>query len=243
MPNPPLPLPATTIQAAWGQNVTTRVVNVYQNAGSRDAALPTPEDGQLAWLLDEDVLTVRIAGVIWVTAGVGTFVQIDGDTMEGNLGMGDHRTFYGSAYIEGNTAAGTVILVAGGQQRLGAVPTSTYMRDENGDTGLELGNGVTKIPFPTLIQGELTMDANLNLAGHVLHSLPATSMTTAPGGNSIGISAVSSDPSVGHSVVFSIMGNAARQGQIAIGKNGGMWFRGIDGDGPAWGAWQSVATN
>jgi len=85
MPNPPLPLPATTIQAAWGQDVTTRVVNVYQNAPARDAALTTPEDGQLAWLLDEDILTVRIAGVLWVTAGVGTFVQVAGDTMEGRL--------------------------------------------------------------------------------------------------------------------------------------------------------------
>jgi len=91
MPNPPLPLPATTIQAAWGQAVTTRVVNVYQNAAARDTALPTPEDGQLAYLIDEDLLTVRIAGVLWVTMGVGTFVQVSGDTMEGDLNMGAHE--------------------------------------------------------------------------------------------------------------------------------------------------------
>jgi len=87
MPNPSLPLPATTIQAAWGQDVTTRVVNVYQNAAARDAAIPTPEDGQLAYLLDEDLLTVRIAGVLWIAAGVGTFVQVEGDSMTGNLDM------------------------------------------------------------------------------------------------------------------------------------------------------------
>jgi len=85
MPNPPLPLPATTIQAAWGQAVTTRVVNVYQNAAARDAAIPTPDDGQMAYLIDEDVLTVRIAGVLWGTLGVGTFVQVQGDTMDGDL--------------------------------------------------------------------------------------------------------------------------------------------------------------
>jgi len=90
MPNPPLPLPATPIQAAWGQAVTTRVVNVYQNAAARDAAIPTPEDGQLAYLIDEDLLTVRIAGVLWVTMGVGTFVQVSGDTMDGDLSMGSH---------------------------------------------------------------------------------------------------------------------------------------------------------
>jgi len=96
MPNPPLPLPATTIQAAWGQAVTTRVVNVYQDAATRDAALPTPEDGQLAWLIDEDVLTVRIAGVLWVKAGVGTFVQVEGDTMDGPLEAKDVVTIRGA---------------------------------------------------------------------------------------------------------------------------------------------------
>jgi len=91
MPNPPLPIPATTIQAAWGQDVTTRVVNVYQNAAARNAALTTPEDGQLAYLIDEDLLTVRVAGVLWITLGVGTFVQVAGDTMGGVLDMADHQ--------------------------------------------------------------------------------------------------------------------------------------------------------
>jgi len=109
MPNPPLPLPATTIQAAWGQAVTTRVVNVYQDAATRDAAIPTPEDGQLAYLLDDDALTVRIAGVLWVTVGVGTFVQVAGDTMEGDLNLGGHEV-RGAADIKG---LGSLQLVAG----------------------------------------------------------------------------------------------------------------------------------
>jgi len=99
MPNPPLPLPATTIQAAWGQAVTTRVVNVYQDAATRDAALPTPDDGQLAYLIDDDALTVRIAGVLWVTVGVGTFLQVAGDTMEGTLNMGGYSIAEANAVL------------------------------------------------------------------------------------------------------------------------------------------------
>jgi len=87
MPNPPMPLPGTTIQAVWGQAATTRLVPVYQNTTARDAAIPTPEDGQMAYIIDDDVLTVRIAGVLWVTLGVGTFVQVSGDAMEGTLDM------------------------------------------------------------------------------------------------------------------------------------------------------------
>jgi len=147
MPNPPLPLPATTIQAAWGQDVTTRVVNVYQNAAARDAAIPTPEDGQLAYLLDEDILTVRIAGVLWVTAGVGTFVQVTGDSMTGKLDA------------NGGIAISTTGLIEGGDADFDVVWDATtgllHRRPRTGPYLPLTGGGVT---------GELHVDGGISIS-------------------------------------------------------------------------------
>lgn len=43
--------------------------------------------------------------------------------------------------------------------------------------------------------------------------------------------------------VLNIKESSVRRGQIALGKNGGMWIRGLAGNGPTFGAWQKVWTD
>ena len=92
--------------------------------------------------------------------------------------------------------------------------------------------------------GMTITSASLDLDQHQLEGLPPTSQVTAPVGvpGSLWIRNAAADPVIGNATVLQIVQGTQRAAEIAVGKNGGMWFRGVAGDGPNWGTWTEVAT-
>jgi len=78
--------PGETIQVSWGNPIRSRTVLRYPSAAARDASVPVPVSGDVAWLEDVNSLTLY-DGSSWVAqvdqSDTVTFLRLSGGTVTG----------------------------------------------------------------------------------------------------------------------------------------------------------------
>lgn len=78
MPEMPDVVAGNTITVAWGNQIRDRTVQRYATAAARAASLPSPTEGDLSWLQDQNNMFVY-DGTTWQPVGIPTN-DIDGYT-------------------------------------------------------------------------------------------------------------------------------------------------------------------
>lgn len=91
MPEMPDVVPGTPVDSSWGNDIRSRTIQRYDSAANRDALVPVPVEGDLAYLRDSN--TVTIFNGAWVILADQddflTLLPLDGSrTMTGDINMG-----------------------------------------------------------------------------------------------------------------------------------------------------------
>jgi len=85
MPEMPDVVSGEAVAADWGNDIRDRTVQRYADATARDAAMPFPLAGDLAYLDDSGTVTL-FDGTQWRSGSAeGVYVRLIGDTMTGEL--------------------------------------------------------------------------------------------------------------------------------------------------------------
>ena len=91
MPEMPDVVASEPVAADWGNDIRDRTVQRYQDAAARDASVPFPLAGDLAYLDDSGTVTL-FDGTTWKSGTApGVYVLVTGDDMTGTLNMTDNR--------------------------------------------------------------------------------------------------------------------------------------------------------
>ena len=82
-----------TVATVWGNLVKDRTVMRYANTAARDASIPVPVDGDVAWLAASNDLTIYTGGVwlVYVSTASGDqrYLELDGsNSMTGDMNVG-----------------------------------------------------------------------------------------------------------------------------------------------------------
>ena len=96
-----------TISSAFTNNVKNRTVMRYANAAARDASIPVPVEGDMAYLQAENVITYYASAqwfrILSELSGDNRYVDIGGDTMTGPLIVDAGLTVNGDIVENSNT--------------------------------------------------------------------------------------------------------------------------------------------
>ena len=91
MPEMPDVVASEPVAADWGNDIRDRTVQRYLDAAARDASVPFPVAGDLAYLDDSGTVTL-FDGTEWKSGTApGVYVLRSGDDMTGTLNMLDNR--------------------------------------------------------------------------------------------------------------------------------------------------------
>ena len=71
---------AGTIEASWGNNIRNRAIMRYASSSARDSAVPSPDEGEVCYLEDDNVITVY-DGSAWQTYYADNVADIELDTV------------------------------------------------------------------------------------------------------------------------------------------------------------------
>ena len=91
-----------TITATFTNQVKNRTVMRYADAASRDASIPAPVGGDLAYLQDVDRITYY-DDTSWVEMGAGLYLLLTGGTLSGDLNMDGPGISYPGSTVGGGS--------------------------------------------------------------------------------------------------------------------------------------------
>ncbi len=69
-------MPGLLIPTATSDTTNINDIKVYSSAAARDAAMPSPAEGTVVYILDEDSLEYY-DGTSWTAVGSGTALPVD----------------------------------------------------------------------------------------------------------------------------------------------------------------------